>query len=369
MRFDRLRRIGAFLTTVVALAALLIVMPASVATTTAAPTVRSVSTGATSAYGGSTSQTVPVPAGAAPGDVLVGVATAPVAPAGLSTPAGWSRVRLDDNGSGVETAVFVHVVGTSEPASYTWSFDRTNVAVVVMAVSGVDTTDPVDASAAAFADYTSTVVAPSLTTTSADDLLVLFVGNQGGSGAAPQASMTKNGDVVSGDLYCCNVSSHVATQALGAAGATGTRTATLDINYVEATGTALALRPAGATTTSSTTTTVPPPTTTTVPPTTTSVPPTSTSSTSTTVAQFIFTVFWQGQQVNIVPVRNVDMGNYHDRQFQGVATGFFTNDPAYRSLDGSSIDVWSASKEFGGELVLNNSLQSSEPKGTWTFGS
>jgi hypothetical protein len=130
------------------------------------------------------------------------------------------------------------------------------------------------------------------------------------------------------------------------------------------------------TTVSQTTTTVPPPTTTTmptVPPTSTTVPPTSTTAptstttTTTTVPEFTYSVVWDGARVTIQPAANVDMAHLADARSEGAASGFLTDNPAYERLDGSSIEVWSAPAEFPDELVVNNSEQTSEPKGTWTF--
>jgi hypothetical protein len=188
---------------------------------------------------------VPTPAGTAAGDVLVAFVSAPTAPAALTAPPGWSTVRTDANGSGLETATFVRVAGASEPPTYTFGLNRANAAVVVAAVAGADPTNPVDAHGSRAADYTRTLTAPALTATSAGDLLVMFGANQGGASWTPPSSMTQVGEAYSRDLYCCNVFTHVAAEALTTAGDTGPRSATVGVDYVQATATAVALEPLG----------------------------------------------------------------------------------------------------------------------------
>jgi len=61
------------------------------------------------------------------------------------------------------------------------------------------------------------------------------------------------------------------------------------------------------------------------------------------------------------------MDDFGDAQLDGLATDFETNDPQYASLDGKSIDVFSAPREFPSQFIVNNSRQFSEPKGTWVF--
>ena len=121
-----------------------------------------------------------------------------------------------------------------------------------------------------------------------------------------------------------------------------------------------------------TTTSLPQPSTT-VGTTTTTGPPASTtttavtSTTTSTTVPYSYSVTWRGKLVSIEPAANVDMARIHDARLQGVATDFHTDNPADESLDGASIDVWTALAEFPAHLVVNNSEQSSEPKGTWTF--
>src|SRR5260221_10800233 len=71
--------------------------------------------------GGST-LAIGLPAGTASGDVMVAHVIVRTAGNAIAAPAGWNPVLRQDSSSSIATATYEKVAGSSEPASYTWSF-------------------------------------------------------------------------------------------------------------------------------------------------------------------------------------------------------------------------------------------------------
>src|SRR5205823_1939677 len=118
---------------------------------------------------------IPTPAAAQPGDVELAAVDTRGAPSVIA-PAGWTLVRSDANGTTITQRVYVHVVGASEPASYSWTWGSAQGASGgIVAYSGVDNANPVDVSGGQTGAGTA-VAAPSVTTTAANELLVGFFG-------------------------------------------------------------------------------------------------------------------------------------------------------------------------------------------------
>lgn len=132
--------------------------------------------------------TINKPSGTASGDLLVAYFLT-FTEAGYGTPThepptGWTLVsqRTSDvyYSGAVIGAVYYKVAGGSEPATYTWGnalSARTFGNVVMLRITGADTTTPIDASAntntpAPASNYNF----PSVTTTGADRLILLFGG-------------------------------------------------------------------------------------------------------------------------------------------------------------------------------------------------
>lgn len=127
---------------------------------------------------GTTQIVVPRPSGTAQGDLLLAqVAINQSSTTTITPPASWTLVnRTDASSTTLGQAVYSYLVGplTSEPASYTWTISPGGRSVgAILAVRGAETT-PV-ASASAAATNASTITAPSVTTTTASNLLVAFV--------------------------------------------------------------------------------------------------------------------------------------------------------------------------------------------------
>ena len=91
-------------------------------TTAAAPPPGAITFRGASSAANATATTLvlPKPAGVVAGDVLLAAVAARGGPA-ITPPAGWTLVRLDANGSTLRQAIYVHMAGASEPASYTFT--------------------------------------------------------------------------------------------------------------------------------------------------------------------------------------------------------------------------------------------------------
>ena len=95
----------------------------------------------------------------------------------ITPPTGWNLVLRQNSSSSLATATYVKVAGSSEPASYTWSFGTAGEASGwIASYIGVNTTTPVDASHAQYNASTSNVDNSGVTTTVANDMLVYGVG-------------------------------------------------------------------------------------------------------------------------------------------------------------------------------------------------
>jgi fibronectin type 3 domain-containing protein len=192
----------------------------------------------------STSLVIPKPASVVAGDVLLATVDVQGAPA-VSAPAGWTLVRTDSSTAttpSVGQTTFVHVVGASEPASYTFTWTGSlGAAGAILAYSGVDTTSPIDVHSGAVANAAA-VTAPSVTTTGAGRMLVALFGVSPERTITGPAGMTQRHSVVNGAVPGQKASSLSAEVVQAAAGASGGRTATLS-SAGRAVGQLVALRP------------------------------------------------------------------------------------------------------------------------------
>ena len=165
------------------------------------------------------SLTIPAPAGAQPGDVEIMAIAARGAPT-LTAPAGWSLVRQDANGTTMRQTIYSHVVGTSEPASYTWTWGAAQAAAGgILAYGGVSTVTPVNASGAQANTSATSVTAPSIANTKAGQLIGFF-GTGTATAFTPPAGLAERGDVASsaGTFKVTLEGTDVARSATGATG-------------------------------------------------------------------------------------------------------------------------------------------------------
>ncbi len=190
-----------------------------------------------------TTLVIPKPAGVASGDVLVASVSVRGSPT-ITPPSGWTSVVDTPNGSVIRQAVFVHVAGASEPASYTWTFSKAQSAAGgVSAYQGVDTANPIDASGGQANPSSSTIAAPSITTTHDGDLIVGFFGIATIADLTPPGSMAERFDVAVPSTNQYKASAESADETQASAGTTGPRAATAD-HSAASVGQLVALRPA-----------------------------------------------------------------------------------------------------------------------------
>jgi len=162
----------------------------------------------------------------------------------ITAPTGWTLIRLDIIQNTFRKATYYRVAGSSEPGSYTWTFNSSQAASGgILAYSGVSTTNPVDAHSGLSGTGTSLITAPSVTTTVPNTMLVGLFAAAGNLTITPPAGMVERFDVTS-NAGTYKVSSEAADAFRAAAGATGDRVARADNGTNPAIGQLVALRPA-----------------------------------------------------------------------------------------------------------------------------
>src|SRR5438034_2577744 len=135
------------------------------------------------------------------------------------SPTGWNLVLRQDSSSSISTASYVYVAGSTEPASYTWSFGTAGQASGgIASYIGVNTTTPVDASHAQYNSSTSNVNNSGVTTTTAYDMLVYAVGITVPTTVNVPAGFTQEWSVTSNTLTTSEMSQEI----FASIGATGT---------------------------------------------------------------------------------------------------------------------------------------------------
>ena len=193
---------------------------------------------------GATSLLISRPVAAVAGDVLVAAITVRSTPT-ISAPAGWSLVRSDARATTFSQAVYVHVAGASEPASYTWTFGSSQTALgTIAAFSGVDTANPIVTHSGLATSSSSAITAPSLTLGIPDTRLVGFFGIVGKTTISPAAGMTERIESVSPSGAAAKMTVELADQPNPGSGATGSRVAS-GAKAAHNIGQLIALRPSG----------------------------------------------------------------------------------------------------------------------------
>jgi len=128
---------------------------------------------------GTDSLTLAAPAGTVANDVLLAqVVHAYTTTVVLTPPSGWTLIRRDHSSTVLTSALYRRTAVTGEPSA-TFTFPANSgiaMAGGVAAYSGVSTTSPVDASAAA-EGYGTTPYTPAVTTTTANTMVVRFIAN------------------------------------------------------------------------------------------------------------------------------------------------------------------------------------------------
>lgn len=183
------------------------------------------------------------PAGVATNDVLLAAVSVDQTPT-ITPPAGWTLVRSDANGTTQTQAIYWHAAGASEPATYTFTFGAPVASAVagLVAYSGVDTTSPIDVAGGQSNAASSSITAPSVTTTVANTMLVGFFGLDNDATISPPSGMTERWDVDAQGT--ADEGAEAADVATATAGATGTKVATASISDLSI-GQLVALKPSG----------------------------------------------------------------------------------------------------------------------------
>jgi len=203
-------------------------------------TYRSTATAATTPI---TAIVVNKPAGVVTNDVLLAAVSVDQTPT-ITPAAGWTLVRSDANGTTQTQALYWHAAGGSEPATYTFAFGAPVTAAVagIAAYSGVNTTTPIDVAAGQANAASTSITAPSITTTVANTMVVGVFGLDKNATFSPPAGMAERWDVDA--LGTADQGSEAADVAKATAGATGAKVATASVADLSI-GQLVALKPAG----------------------------------------------------------------------------------------------------------------------------
>jgi hypothetical protein len=138
--------------------------------------------------------------------------------------------------------VFVKVAAAGEPAA-TFTLSSSQAAAGgILAYAGVNQTSPIDVSGGSINGSSTSIAAPSVTTTAAGDVVVGLFGIGSNTTVSPPASTTERGEAVS-SAGTYKVDSESADFVMAGAGATGNQTATA-ANAAASIGQLFALRPA-----------------------------------------------------------------------------------------------------------------------------
>jgi hypothetical protein len=160
------------------------------------------------------------PAGVVAGDVLVAAIDVQANPT-VTAPAGWTLVSTTANGANLTQRIYSKVAIASEPTSYQWIFNQKRPASgAILAYRNVSTSSPVHVVSAGIGTTTS-ITAPSATTSLSGTMVVGVFAIANNSAIAPPAGMTERGEVASST----KVKTEVADVLQPAAGATGAKTA------------------------------------------------------------------------------------------------------------------------------------------------
>ena len=200
--------------------------------------------GASSAANATTnSVNIPRPAGLVAGDAMLATIATRGGPT-ITPPAGWTLVRQDVSGTTMRQAVFVRIAGASEPTTYVFTLSSSQSAAGgIVAYSGVDPTGPIDAHGGGVNASSTSITAPSITTTGPGAMLVGLFGIAQLTTQTPPAGMTERYDQAVPSTNTYKVTTAGADELAPAAGATGTRVAVAATSGINI-GQLIALRPA-----------------------------------------------------------------------------------------------------------------------------
>ena len=173
--------------------------------------------------------TINAPAGVSANDLMVAqIAVNGGTDTTVTAPSGWTLIRRTDNTTNVGEASYYKVATASEPASYAWTITdgvgTPRAAGGILAYAGVNDSSPVDVSSGTSGGSSTSVSAPTVTTTTDLDLVDgLFATDTGTTFTAP-SGMTERSDVR--NTSANGPSAETADFTKTPAGATGAKAAT-----------------------------------------------------------------------------------------------------------------------------------------------
>jgi hypothetical protein len=175
--------------------------------------------------GTANSLTLPAPAGIATGDLLLAAVDVRGSPT-ITAPAGWTLVRSDQSGYTIKQSVYYKIAGSSEPASYTWTFASSQGASGgIAAYIGVDTSAPIAATAGQANAASTQITAPSVTTTGPNQLVVGLFGTAVATTVGQPAGFAERYEA-SSTAGTYRATSELSDRLQTSAGSTGTLVAT-----------------------------------------------------------------------------------------------------------------------------------------------
>ena len=172
---------------------------------------------------------ISTPTGTTANDVMIAAIGFNNASAAITPPAGWTLVRRTNNTSTTSNslAVYRKTAATGEPASHTWGVAGGAFLVGgIQSFSGVDTANPIDAESGQTTVSGTNHDTPSITTSTANTMLVTSHTYASSQSWTPQAGLTESFDRPSGTASATGQSITGTRQAQAAAGATGTKRST-----------------------------------------------------------------------------------------------------------------------------------------------
>jgi len=169
------------------------------------------------------------PTGTAANDVMIAAIGFNNASAALTPPAGWTLVRRTNNASTTSNslAVYRKTAAAGEPTSHTWGVAGGAFLVGgIQSFAGVDTANPIDAESGQTTVSGTNHDTPSITTSTANTMLVTSHTYASSQSWTPQAGLTESFDRPSGTASATGQSITGTRQAQAAAGASGTKRST-----------------------------------------------------------------------------------------------------------------------------------------------
>jgi hypothetical protein len=160
----------------------------------------------------------------------------------ITAPVGWVTIADNANGTAMRKTTYYKIAGASEPSTYTWSFSSAVPAAGgIVAYRGVDQTNPIDAANGQSNASSTSITAPSISTTVPNAMLLGFFGTAINATIAPPTGMVERGEIAitSGNT---KIATEISDAILAATGPTGVRIAVAD-RAASNIGQVVALRP------------------------------------------------------------------------------------------------------------------------------